>query len=305
MSRKVHIDADVLNYEVAFAAQKTQYHLHQGKKKTTFKDAEAAKKHCEDNDLDYRALRTAAAQPDKPAAYIDSTLEVLPESVCKPILLEKLGRILTTCGTREYVMHLSGPVNFRDQVGVTKPYKGNRDQPKPQHYQHVKRLLLADDNINLSEGNEADDEISIAMWRAKGNDICATIDKDLNMVPGYHFDWNKGLRYKVDPALGMWFFCAQMLTGDATDNIPGIPGMGEKKVESLLMPYRNQNGVDVHSSWATVLNEYNKGPFKLAKGPDTKNTGLPAKFIVEQMQLLWMQREVGERIDPKKLEVYL
>ena len=52
----------------------------------------------------------------------------------------------------------------------------------------------------------------------------ATLDKDLDGVPGWHYVW-KGKRegvFYVTETEADRFFYTQMLTGDATDNIPGL-----------------------------------------------------------------------------------
>ncbi len=126
-------------------------------------------------------------------------------------------------------------------------------------------------------------------------DIIATIDKDLNQVPGRHYDWNKGIRYTVSRELGLWYFLRQMLLGDATDNIPGVPGLGEKKADALLDPYR----ADPEGAWREVIRQYNMGPFKFKDGTIT---AYPGDYLTEMGRLLWMQRQVGEQWSPGLFE---
>ncbi len=285
----VHIDADVLAYETAFGAQKTQYHLHWAGETTSFRDSESCQTYCKAKELDYRALRKA--EPDT-GAYIATSLEVLPEGVCDNILREKVGRIFQTTGASSYTLHLSGSTNYRTTVAVTKPYKGNRDQPKPIHFAYVQALLRNHPRIKISDGCEADDNMAIDCGEG---DIIATIDKDLNQVPGRHYDWNKGIRYTVSRELGLWYFLRQMLLGDATDNIPGVPGLGEKKADALLDPYR----ADPEGAWREVIRQYNMGPFKFKDGTIT---AYPGDYLTEMGKLLWMQRQVGEQWSPELFE---
>jgi 5'-3' exonuclease len=68
--------------------------------------------------------------------------------------------------------------------------------------------------------------------------ICSR-DKDLKMVPGYHYSWGAGKQKEVPTRFiseeegNKWFF-TQLLMGDATDNIPGLYRVGQKNAEKLL-----------------------------------------------------------------------
>lgn len=278
MARKLLIDADVLVYESAFAAQKTNYtYLDQ-----RFEDAKSCEAWCQANEKDYRALRKAGA--------ITTQTEVLPEAAARNILKMKLDAIQTACGCNSYKLILSGDGNYRDAIAKTKGYKANRaDSVKPQHYLYVRSCVL-DMGAEMTVGIEADDAIGIDMTENPDWVVC-TIDKDLNMLPGRHYDWNKQIKYMVpEPEAQRWFL-RQMLTGDSTDNIPGIPGLGEKRANAILDPLRGNVG----GMWKAVLAEYNKGAFKFKDGTITS---CPSEYIVEQGALLWIQRKPGERWTP-------
>lgn len=277
MSRHLAIDADVLVYESAFAAQKTRYHL-DGQ---TFGDSQACQTWCEENEKDYRQLRKDGD--------ITTDIELLPPGAVKAIVLQKLSAIQEACGCHEYTLYLSGDGNFRDQVAVTKGYKANRaNTPKPQHYQVARNIILDNPHTVYTTGVEADDALGIALGESPDMVVCS-IDKDLNMLPGLHYDWNKGLKYRVQPADAIFFFLKQLLTGDSTDNIPGVPGMGDKKAQALLEVDRG----NLRAMWASVLAIYEKGPFKFKDG--TMTTSDLAAYLDEQGQLLWIQRLPEER----------
>lgn len=290
MTRHVHIDGDVLLYETAFASQKTHYHLNRDDALVqSFPNSDSCKVYCAANELDYRALRAVSA--DAPAC-ITTTLEVLPESVCRLIFKEKLSRILNKCEASEHTIHMSGDSNFRTTVAVTKPYKGNRIQPKPVHYEHVKEMLRSDPRAAISINCEADDDMAMSALADGG--VISTIDKDLNSVEGLHHDWNLGIKYKVSVALARWFFCYQMLRGDTVDNIPGVPGLGDKKIEKLIGHLKDSP----IAAWSVVLAEYGKGPFKVGGVA----TAPPEQYLLEQGQLLWMQRSRDEKWSPAAYE---
>lgn len=124
----------------------------------------------------------------------------------------------------EYVGYLSGKENFRDDVATLQPYKGNRlDAPKPRHYADLKSYLLKHHNAIISDGVEADDLLGIACTTDDGNiNILCSLDKDLNMIEGLHYNWRRKELYVVEPEEADEFFIEQLLTGDSTDNIPGL-----------------------------------------------------------------------------------
>lgn len=68
---------------------------------------------------------------------------------------------LAVGATEEPTIYLTGDANFRNDIAVTKPYKGNRSKPKPYHYKNARAYLLGLPNTVLCEGIEADDAMSI------------------------------------------------------------------------------------------------------------------------------------------------
>jgi hypothetical protein len=55
----------------------------------------------------------------------------------------------------DYRVYLTGKGNFRNDVAVTAPYKGNRkDKEKPVHLEAIRKYLIEDWNAVVSEGEE-------------------------------------------------------------------------------------------------------------------------------------------------------
>lgn len=137
---------------------------------------------------------------------------------------------------KEYKLFLSGPGNFREQVATILPYKGNRDPThKPKYYKELKDYMFSKHNAIEVCGMEADDALAMEQWAARDKStIICTIDKDLDMVPGWHYNINSKETYWVDLDSANYFFFWQMLVGDSTDNIPGIKGKGKKRATDLL-----------------------------------------------------------------------
>jgi 5'-3' exonuclease len=136
----------------------------------------------------------------------------------------------------EYRGFISGDGNFREQVATIKPYKGNRDSKhKPKYYKEIKQHLVDRWNAEVVHGREADDALATAQWAAKDlSTILVTIDKDLDMVPGHHFNWVKKEFYFVPLKYANLRLFWQMLEGDVSDNIPGINGLGKVRIQKLF-----------------------------------------------------------------------
>lgn len=266
--RQLLIDADVLVYEAAFSAQKTRYYYQQ----EVFDNAERAKEFCKENGLDYRAFRKDGS--------ITSKVEIFPESAAKMMAVNKLCNILEYVGSQDYILFLSGKDNYRNDVATTKGYKANRTQPKPHHYELVRQHFFNHPNTEVMVGIEADDGMGIGMTHNPDAVIC-TIDKDLCQIPGRHYDWNKGLKYRVSDEESLYFFHHQLLTGDSTDNIPGIQGIGAKGADKALegTMHNPQEG------WKRVLENYTD-----------------MEYLTEQGRLLWIQRKPDEMWAPDQYE---
>jgi DNA polymerase-1 len=107
---------------------------------------------------------------------------------------------------------------------------------------------------------EADDIISITADRLKKEGIDYTVvsgDKDMKQVPGKHYwPFAKDLENtfdKVSPRQAMGMLWKQALTGDMTDGIPGLKGVGPKTAEKIL---GNLDPLDIPTCWAAVVEAY-------------------------------------------------
>lgn len=146
----------------------------------------------------------------------------------------------------EFSIFLSGDTNFRYQVYPE--YKANRTPIKPQFLQVVKDYLIEKYKAQISVDCEADDLLGIEQCSAPPlSTIICSLDKDLRMIPGYHYSWEiKGTsKYgkewsrpmeiaNVTPADALRTFYTQLLVGDSTDNIKGAPGIGPVKAAAIL-----------------------------------------------------------------------
>lgn len=198
--------------------------------------------------------------------------------------------------------------NFRYGVAVTKPYKGTRTNPKPFHFYNLMAYMLGNYEVVVSkDGYEADDEIAMHQYRhwssGQDNTIICSRDKDLRICPGNHYSWECGGQASIGPILvdrvgfvkrdeearktfgfGLAFFFYQMLVGDATDNIPGLPGCGDVFARKLL-----EGATTEEDLYGRV-----KQAYKDKLGPDAK------RHFLEQAKLLWIVQERGKNYKFKK-----
>lgn len=267
------IDCDVLVYASAFGAQKTRYDvtLPNSTAVLTFMDAKER-----DEYLKVEGFTKAEVK-------IEPWLDVLPESAALSIAKNNLDAILEEVKTNKFEAYLTGQNNYREAIAVTKPYKGNRTADKPVHYELVKDWYVSRVGAVIVHGKEADDLMGIRATEDIHNVIC-TIDKDLNQVAGLHYDWNLGKKYRVKKQDADRFFIMQLLTGDATDNIVGIPRFGWKGAEKLYA---------ISADSQTDPNLVNIDFFERALALYAEK-GYNKEYIEEQGQLIWIQRQVNE-----------
>ena len=162
--------------------------------------------------------------------------------------------------------------NFRYNVARTLPYKGNRKAPKPVHYGAVRKYLIEHWKAVVVSGMEADDAIGIDATTAH-KALIVTIDKDMDMIPGYHYNFVKKVFYKVSEFEAYRNFYSQMISGDTIDNIPGIPGFGKMKADKKLADAKTRE--ELESIVRTVY----------------KDAGFNEDYYNEMHDLLWIRRE--------------
>lgn len=240
--------------------------------------------------------------------------EPLPLAVCFAAVENKISDIVKATNVNDYVIYLSSPIDktWRYNEAKIKPYKGNREGlEKPKHWEGIRTNLVRHYGATVVGGVEADDAMSIIQYQdlfttnlsnlpkgytdeeleqcAKeqaGTVICSR-DKDLNMVPGWHYSWATG-RAQEKPMWwqtaigGLRVFYKQLLTGDPTDNILGLYGVGAK------------------SSLVTKCDELNTEEelFKhVYKCYQDRFGSYAETFMTENGRLLWMQETYFDRWD--------
>lgn len=138
--------------------------------------------------------------------------------------------ILQATQAEKYHCFLSPSKNFR--YIVYPDYKANRrDTVDPVHRQACKDYLVSNWNAEIFEGYEADDALA---WSQTDGSVICSIDKDLKQVAGKHYNFVKQEWDEITTIKGLHNFYAQVLTGDTSDNLIGIRGIGPVKAQRYL-----------------------------------------------------------------------
>lgn len=258
------VDADVLIYHSAFACQK-HYYTFDGK---TFPDHKSMVAWMKENGVDHKVVE------------YEKHLDVLPEAAFYSICNRLLYMIQNKLDGAELQLYVSGETNFRTDIATFAKYKGNRDKAEKPVYYDMAKVYWTEKSTGVSVGEEADDVLGIManyLQKANWSPVVCSIDKDLDMIPGRHYNWDKQLLYEVDADTADWWFWMQMLMGDTADNIPGVKGYGPKKAEKALEDLTPK-----------ARREVVEAIYRKAWGQ------LWEKAMTEIGQLLWMRRNVGE-----------
>lgn len=175
----------------------------------------------------------------------EQTAEELPQEQIVVRVLDKLQSIVswivveTGCSHVRLAYSSLTPV-FRYDVYELDEYKGGRPVKSPltklvestlrnnEMYQHY-----------TIEGLEADDLICYWAWQCRMDKVDYVVcspDKDMKQVPGQYFKCkgdSTGIE-TITEDMALYYRNLQLITGDTTDRILGVPGMGPVKAEKLL-----------------------------------------------------------------------
>jgi hypothetical protein len=207
--------------------------------------------------------------------------ENIEEPLAKWRMNEAVDTILSDVGADCYFGWLTGKGNFRNNIAKTAPYKGTRVAPKPAHYQALREHLQVKYGFMMTKDIEADDAVAIACYAIPEDEmIMVHIDKDLNQLRGWHYNYRKKEKYHVTELEGLHSFYIQMLTGDRIDNIIGLKGIGPVKAKRILEECQTE-----HEMYLAVVQAY----------------GGNEERVLENGQLLWLQRSHGQLWTPPSL----
>ena len=269
------IDGDIIRYRCGFAVEHSRYNIYL-KGEEMFGPI-AVYPYKRDIPWYYK---------EDPECSIEKETDVEPLANCLQAVKTTIEAILRETNATSYRLFLSGDNNFREKVSVTRVYKGNRDAlHKPKWYNEIKEYLIRQWKAEVINGMEADDAMGIEqiknyedddtqLYQACGSIICS-LDKDMDMIMGWHYNFVKKLKYWIDEDTAIKNFYTQLLTGDVVDNIQGITGMGIKGAAKAFA-----GCVTEEEYYSKAISEYKK--VYGDRGEEMLN---------EMAQLLWIRRE--------------
>ena len=168
------------------------------------------------------------------------------------------------CFMGDSYVAVKGRGNFRKDIYPQ--YKATRPELTEQRKEllnHGYNYMVDKYGAVPAHNMEADDLVSIWAHECIDSDepyVVAGIDKDLLQIPGNHYNYNKKTHQCVDPDTANYNLMLQCITGDNSDNIPGIQGVGPVKAKKILagipsprMWNRVQAAWRMHKSGSPVL----------------------------------------------------
>ena len=220
-------------------------------------------------DADILVYRAGFAAEGEPVTHAYQALRML------------VNRILLDIPHSSYKMFLTSEdkTNFRFEVAVTKPYKGNRKADKPQHYEALRKYIMRNYPTEVVSDIEADDALGI---NQTDSTCIVTLDKDLDMIPGKHYNFVQNKRYDVNRTEAYRTFCEQLLVGDPVDNIAGAKGIGKVKAKKAI----SYAGRDKAKMIAIVYDLYDN-----------------EELFLEMGKLVWIWREEDGLFNPDLDEI--
>jgi DNA polymerase-1 len=208
--------------------------------------------------------------------------------------------------------------NIRKRLALYPEYKAGRKPPPPDFYAQIPVLqdLLKAFGWPLYELDdyEADDIMGTLAVQATAQDIetmLITSDMDMLQLVNSHvkvFALKKGLsnielyspesftaKYGIDVHQ---FIDLKALKGDSSDNIPGVPGIGEKGAVQLLQAYKTLDGV--YENIALIKDTLAK---KLEAGKDLA-------YLSKKLAEIWLDAPItldlqevdGSKADPAAIQ---
>jgi DNA polymerase-1 len=206
---------------------------------------------------------------------------------------ERIAGIFNQFSAKGYIFCFSGKSHntFRSKIAIEKEYKGNR-KDDPSYYEgkiedmaEVVKVVMKSFPSLIFNDLEADD---ILCFLQNDDTFIFSNDKDLNQIPGYHFDMNTKDLIVVSEEDAYRNLCYQMIVGDTTDNIPGLKGYGPVKAKKLMAEvpikklinhihftyqqvYGLTNGTDAFTeTWNLVKLRPSRGTYFLEKYKEAK-----------------------------------
>jgi len=205
--------------------------------------------------------------------------------------------------TEPPILYFTGDHNFRKELAKQKVYKGQRKHDnRPFYWKYIRKYLKTHFDSRENDILEADDLLAIEQTKRLQlkDTIIVSRDKDLLMVPGYHYVWECAKQPSFGPlwvedlgemnlvgkklkhTTGLRLFYAQLLMGDGVDNITGVAYYGPVLAYEALCECSTEE--ELHNKVIEV--------YQNIYGDEWEDK------LMEMGSLLWMVRELKEDGSP-------
>jgi len=297
------LDGDIVLFRCGFAAERTRWHLAWEPMFEMAPDGEAKlfqgefREH-EDFEFKREAMdRLDEVCPGKMSRIDGEDYKMWPEVQLEPLphalqnVKTLIQRLCDTCQINPFELQVmfSDSNTFRHELAKTRPYKGNRKvEHRPTYEQEIKNYMKENYDCYVGSHEEADDLLGIAATKYGPHEsIIISLDKDLDQIPGLKYNWLHDVHYDITPEKAMYNFHMQVMTGDSTDNIVGLPGIGPGKAAKAM------HGMETEAEqFAEVCRMY-----QIHSGKEDWE-----EYLIEQGRLVWIRRLIGELWTPTMVE---
>jgi hypothetical protein len=225
-----------------------------------------------------------------------------PLSYCLNTVKQTLNKIQRDCGAEHRDVWIKGANNFRESVSVSRTYKANRTaSKKPKYLKEIHDYLVEYQGAQEAHGMEADDMLSVLLFRNQKDCILYSQDKDLLNTPGWHMNPHKDPPiFDVTEEEAGRHFWYQMLAGDRVDNIPGLPELTKKSAETYDLKTNGYRCGEKRAWHIMNMSEYSELPQNVynlyrdyfEERMPFSDTEMCNEYFVEQGKLLWMARDL-------------
>jgi 5'-3' exonuclease len=148
-------------------------------------------------------------------------------------------------------------------------YKANR-QKAPDWYTNRKPIIVDYlfkkwNFVYTQKSYETDDvctSVAYSLTKEGYTPIISSVDKDLRQSSGWNYNPKSGELVLISPEEAERNMLTQLLTGDSTDNIKGVPGIGPAKAKKIV----ELENMDGQSAYERVVETYYNYHLNLAKG---------------------------------------
>ena len=187
----------------------------------------------------YKDIKVLAVDADIICYRVSAMCEDSHVKVLYDAIDDYIKNIAKDSGVEDMIFFISSETNFRYDVAKSKPYKGTRKNIIRPYFLLTAKSYITTKYSGFAKDNyEADD--CIASFMTKYDNVAhAGIDKDIKQICGWHYNFVKKEWDFVSEDEATLRLFRQICQGDAGDNIPGLPRIGEVKArEAVQNPYK-------------------------------------------------------------------